>query len=68
VKPCGCCDHVEDGRGDMACLRCKHNAPDNFAAAGKCATCQYDPRKHGVCRQCVDYDKHSPNTPNERQQ
>ena len=65
MKPCECCKHIEDGGGDAACMSCKHNAPDNFEPDGKCATCQYDPRLHGVCVRCVDYDKHEPNAANE---
>jgi hypothetical protein len=57
MMPCGCCVHESDG---MRCLRCKHSSPDQFEPAGKCATCKYDPRLHGVCVRCVDYDKHEP--------
>jgi len=56
--PCPCCEHYEDGDGDMQCLDCKHNGSDNFKPSGKCATCAYDPRLHGICMRCVDGDKH----------
>jgi hypothetical protein len=55
---CECCKHIEDGGGDAACMNCKYNAPDRFAAGGKCATCRFDPRLHGVCNFCVDHNKY----------
>ena len=61
MKPCGCCKHIEDGGGDAACMNCKHNVPDNFEFDGKCTSCRYDPRLHGICAKCVDHDKYESN-------
>lgn len=56
--PCGCCEHYGDGGGDVSCLNCKYNKPDNFEPSGKCATCVYDPRKYGICGMCIDFDQY----------
>jgi hypothetical protein len=60
MRPCAVCVHNEDGGGDAACLGCKQIAPDNFTLDPQClcASCQYDPRLHGVCERCVDFDKY----------
>lgn len=60
-RPCDCCVHYWQGEGDSYCIRCKHSAEDNFLAGNKCASCQYDPRLHGICKRCVDYDQYTPN-------
>ena len=58
--PCPCCSHYENGGGDYTCLTCKYNHEDMFEPDGLCATCAYDPRLIGVCRSCIDYDRHQP--------
>ena len=60
-RPCACCKHAEDCGWDSTCIDCQYAGTDKFEASGKCSTCRYDPRKHGVCGQCVDYDKYQPN-------
>ena len=60
---CVCCQHYETGFGNMSCLKCKHVANDNFKAGGKCRTCKYDVRIHGICKRCVDHNQHAPNNP-----
>ncbi len=69
-RPCACCKHEEDCGWDSNCIDCKYAGTDKFEPAGKCATCEYDARKHGICGQCVDFDQYVPNverTRSERQ-
>lgn len=55
--PCEYCKHYEE---EYECMSCRYSMPDRFEPEGKCQTCRFDPRKHGICNRCVDYDKHQP--------
>jgi hypothetical protein len=60
VKPCDHCYYMTTTTR-AACSDCKHaERKDHFEPVRLCASCQYDPRWHGVCAGCVDYDKYHP--------
>lgn len=63
VNVCRSCYY--DRTPNARCFSCVHNPThgDHFVVAGRCATCRYDPRQHGICELCVDHDQHALKTP-----